>query len=325
MNLFTMVSNEAFIAGAERKLNDKELYLLIYMSTEKNYKDEAIISYDVVFGETNLFDDKNRSRHKTKTKAVAESLHEKGYINLEDKGKYMKVAFNHIEDNFTQIFHSDFEKCKDNTMNLYILGCVAKWRDGAVYAYSVWAELLEVNRRRAIELVDDAVSNNIIYKLEGKWDSKNHQQTNKYSINPFALSGKIENGDAKVAREISPKLEERIVNEKFNDIGNAQEHGHQWFSTQRTNFTVEDFKVYLTTNDEKIKASAEKHIARISKTEKGANMMNWLKNDAMKEIEAEAKREADREHMELMSENDEYQEYETSYKPKEKEEMFFFD
>ncbi|MDO7487018.1 hypothetical protein Q5O89_16745 [Peribacillus frigoritolerans] len=72
--LFTKVPNEAFTVGAERKLSDKELYLLIYLSTEKNYKGVTTVSYDAMANEINLYDDSKESRLKRKLK-IQQSLY----------------------------------------------------------------------------------------------------------------------------------------------------------------------------------------------------------------------------------------------------------
>ncbi|WP_155894711.1 hypothetical protein [Bacillus sp. 37MA] len=246
------------------------------------------ISHDLVQHTTNLLNDKTSSRHIAKVKTIAQSLESKGYIKIvEDEDRYMRVEYiDRVNKNFTKVCHSEFERL-NNPYDLYTYVSVKKWEKGAVYPYSIWCGLLGVKEKRAIAIIKDAIERKVIYKMDGNWNGMNSKDPNTYSTKPF-VKKLSELEETAVAEEKSPVVQKIIEEEKVHDVLSIAEHNHQWFNKQRTDYTVDDFVVYLTTDDKKIITAAEKAIARVSKSDKG----KWIMENLRSEAEAQIKRDA---------------------------------
>ncbi|PEL13775.1 hypothetical protein [Bacillus sp. AFS017336] len=82
----------------------------------------------------------------------------------------------------------EFSSARD----LYIYYVVSKWETGCKLSYSSWGNILGVNTRSAIRIIDDAVERGVIYKNIGNYsdstvDGRNQKQqdSNVYKITPF--------------------------------------------------------------------------------------------------------------------------------------------
>lgn len=244
--LFVKVKNEAFTIGAENKLNEKELFLFVYLWTERNYKGETKTTYDMLMHEINLFDDGNANRIKKKIKDVVKALQEKGYINVKEISKYIKITFNEPNDNFTKIEFDEFERFEE-PLDLYIYACVKRWQNGyAQYSYSTWADLLERSQSRTKVIIKEAVEKGVIYKLEGAYTNTNvegrkqkKQETNTYSVKPLVSEkeqSQVE--DKPVVDESKQDKKQPLSASDFNfDTGN-------WFE-ENTFPNVDELETYL--------------------------------------------------------------------------------
>lgn len=249
--LFVKVKNEAFTIGAENKLNEKELFLFVYLWTERNYKGETKTTYDMLMHEINLFDDGNANRIKKKIKDVVKALQEKGYINVKEISKYIKITFNEPNDNFTKIEFDEFERFEE-PLDLYIYACVKRWQNGyAQYSYSTWADLLERSQSRTKVIIKEAVEKGVIYKLEGAYTEtsvdgrkQKKQETNTYSVKPFK-SNKQEQPVVNEEVEEKPVVKEQKQPKKQALLAKDFDfETGKWFE-KNTYPNVDDLEIYL--------------------------------------------------------------------------------
>lgn len=249
--LFVKVKNEAITVGAENKLNEKELFLFVYLWTERNYKGETKTTYDMLMDGIKLSNDKDKSRIKKAYKDTIKSLQDKGYINVDDKKKYLLITFNEPTDNFTKIEFDEFKRFKE-PLDLYIYACVKRWQNGyAQYSYSVWADLLERTGRRAKDIIKEAVDKGVIYKQEGTYTEtsvdgrkQKKQETNTYSVKPFKLN---EQEQPVVEEEIEEKpvvKEQKQPKKQTLSTKDFNFETGKWFE-KNTYPNVDDLEIYL--------------------------------------------------------------------------------
>jgi len=249
--LFVKVKNEAFTIGEENKLNEKELFLFVYLWMQRNYEGETNTTYEIMMDKIKLSNDKDKSRIKKAYKDTIKSLQDKGYINVEDRKKYLIVTFNEPNDNFTKIEFDEFKRF-ENPLDLYIYACVKRWQNGyAQYSYSVWADLLERSQSRTKVIIKEAVEKGIIYKLEGAYTNTNvegrnqkKQETNTYSVKPFK-SNKQEQPVVNEEVEEKPVVKEQKQPKKQTLLTNDFDfETGKWFE-KNTYPNVDDLEIYL--------------------------------------------------------------------------------
>ncbi|ELK22836.1 hypothetical protein AF6_0503, partial [Anoxybacillus flavithermus TNO-09.006] len=106
-----------------------------------------------------------------------------------------------------------------------------------------------------------------------------------------------------VAKQVTTSSKEtvQIVQENNNisaDNEQEEKREHNWY-VKGSQLTANDFYIYLTTNDEKLKKQAEARINAISKNEKGKYIVESLMKEAQEKVKDE-KRKAEREILKQM-------------------------
>lgn len=148
----------------------------------------------------------------------------KGCVNISDAdgtvledfkpSDFIKVTFPLLEGGFAQIPVVNFNNYKSMS-DFYIYCGVVRWKNsGKGYfnsSYGRWGKILQLSERHAIDLVNQAVENKIIYKNIGDYvDSESggqkQQKLNQYSTTPF-------NNNEKSIQ--TKKKESDIANEEF--------------------------------------------------------------------------------------------------------------
>jgi hypothetical protein len=193
--------------------------------------------------------------------------------------------------NFAKLGFVEFTKFK-NSKECFIYYVVKKWDQGAIYSYGQWAETLQCSVASAKRYIKGVVDNKIIYVIIGAHTSElvagrnqKKQEANTYSIKPFSKFEEVEAEDYEATEFVKDKKAEKAITEQLNVIEQTEKDGHNWHV--KAELTVDDFVVYLTTDDEDLKKTAKKRIDIISKTEKGKYVMDDLMSKAKEQLKKE--------------------------------------
>lgn len=273
-------------------LTENELFMYCYLYTLRTYENLVLTNYNLLSVENKLY--KNQSDNKKEIKSCIDSLREKQLINVEEKNKLLIITFVFEEKGHVQITYDKFRSFT-KPRDLYIYVAVSKWEQmgGAKYSNNDWADLLDITREYAIEVITDACQRGIIYKQVGTYigeliggRNQKRQEKNTYSIKPFVNEKlKVDEDETEVAfgtGKVTPT------------ILNSEEEVHNWNNTR--NLTVDDFVYYLNNrNDKELKEMCEKKIKRIeSKNEKFKFVMDKLMKEAEEIIASDRRREKEK-------------------------------
>lgn len=176
------------------------------------------------------------------------------------------------------------------------------------FSLSQWGTLLELSRPQTISKLKRVIDKGIICKREGKYtDEEVRKNQKKQEKNIYYLpivKEKVEQKEKDVAKQVTTSSKEtvQIVQENNNisaDNEQEEKREHNWY-VKGSQLTANDFYIYLTTNDEKIKKHAEARINAIAKNEKGKYIVESLMREAQEKVKDE-KRKAEREMLKQMT------------------------
>lgn len=276
-----------------------ELYLYSLLRRLLNYKSETLITVDVLDQYTRKYSKiqfHSRQREGRQIiRRLLSSLLEKEVIKVDEtitntSNQLLKVTL--VEDltdgnikGHEQIGYDYFDNVTDMTY-FYIYFVVARFSsiNDKVFncSYERWADILGLSRNTAINYVDGAIENEVIYVNVGDYtdemcrDSQKRRTSNQYSIVPFTEEEK-----SSMQRK-EEKKEDLDLEVEVNEWG--QDKKSNWFDWG-ARLTAEDFVELMKTDDEDVKLQAKRRIAALSKSEKGKYVVKALSNDAKRIME----------------------------------------
>ncbi|MBY6274167.1 MAG: hypothetical protein CW346_18560, partial [Bacillaceae bacterium] len=236
------------------------------------------------------------------------NLKQKGIISFKaDQFKNntaLYITFNEIEaKGYEGISYEKFRSFK-NATDCYIYFCVARYQklNGFEASYNEWANVLGVSRKTAIEIIENVCKRGIIYKEIGGYtdeeirSNQKKQEKNRYYIQKVEQKENVANKSATSSKENVQIVQE---NNTTNANNEQEQREHNWY-VKGSELTANDFYIYLTTNDEKLKKQAEFRINAISKNEKGKYIVESLMKEAQEKVKDE-KRKAEQEMLKQMT------------------------
>ncbi|MBE2919786.1 hypothetical protein HPK02_13390 [Anoxybacillus flavithermus] len=296
--------------SSQYKLTQDEFYIYCYLYTNRTYEEYVLISVDLIHQTLNIsFSNKESSNKKIIMNCLL-NLKQKGIISFEaDQFKNntaLHITFNEIEaKGYEGISYEKFRSFK-NATDCYIYFCVARYQklNGFEASYNDWASVLNVSRKTAIEIIEDVCKRGIIYKeIGGYTDEEIRSNQKKQEKNRYYIQ-KVEQKEKDVAKQVTTSSKEtvQIVQENNNisaDNEQEEKREHNWY-VKGSQLTANDFYIYLTTNDEKLKKQAEARINAIAKNEKGKYIVESIMNEAQEKVKDE-KRKVEREMLKQMT------------------------
>ena len=294
--------------SSQYKLTQDEFYIYCYLYTNRTYEEYVLTSVDLIHQTLNIsFSNKESSNKKIIMNCLL-NLKQKGIISFEaDQFKNntaLYITFKEIEaKGFEGISYEKFRSFK-NATDCYIYFCVARYQklNGFEASYNDWASVLNVSRKTAIEIIEDVCKREIIYKeIGGYTDEEIRSNQKKQEKNRYYIQ-KVEQKEKDVAKKVTTSSKENVQIVQENDTTNTnnkqEQREHNWYV--KGSLSVNDFYIYLTTNDEKLKKQAEARINAISKNEKGKYIVESLMGEAQEKVKDE-KRKAEREMLKQMT------------------------
>lgn len=301
-NVFTQFNHK-------QKLNVNELYFYSQLATIQTHENKVYINIDLL-AQLIIFNSK-KSQNKQKIKELLQSLKQKQIIQFNDtknNNELMIISFCTIEGGYEPISYEKFRSFSD-VYDYYIYVCVARTKENMVeFSLSQWGTLLELSRPQTISKLKRVIDKGIICKREGKYtDEEVRKNQKKQEKNIYYLPSakeKIEQKEKDVAKQVTTSSKETVqtVQENNNisaDNEQEEKREHNWY-VKGSQLTANDFYIYLTTNDEKIKKHAEARINAIAKNEKGKYIVESLMREAQEKVKDE-KRKAEREMLKQMT------------------------
>lgn len=174
-----------------------------------------------------------------------------------------------------------------------------QWRDRIMLTFSGKSEKLakETVRKNIEELEKEG----FITKYSGRYyqdGNRVKQEKNTYFIgskeqDEFNFHDEVKE-ETQPIKEKEPSLDVEVQEKEEN----KEERSHNWY-VANSRLTDDDFYIYLTTQDEKLKEHCDRRIKAISKTDKGRSLVMALKGKAESIIN---KREMEKEIMNAKSE-----------------------
>ncbi|ATO38049.1 hypothetical protein GTID1_13185 [Geobacillus thermodenitrificans] len=294
--------------SSQYKLTQDEFYIYCYLYTNRTYEEYVLTSVDLIHQTLNIsFSNKESSNKKIIMNCLL-NLKQKGIISFEaDQFKNntaLHITFNEIEaKGYEGISYEKFRSFK-NATDCYIYFCVARYQklNGFEASYNDWASVLNVSRKTAIEIIEDVCKRGIIYKEIGGYtdeeirSNQKKQEKNRYYIQKVEQKENVANKSATSSKENVKTVQE---NNTTNTNNEQEQREHNWY-VKGSELTVDDFYIYLTTNDEKLKKQAEFRINAISKNEKGKYIVESLMKEAQEKVKDE-KRKAEQEMLKQMT------------------------
>lgn len=288
MDNYTRVANHYF------ELSPEELYLYNYicMYQLRWFQNRVVTSVNVICEDIKLM--KNENQNKNRIKVVLLSLHNKKVVTLDDIEikNNGKIVINIVEADlshgfecipFTVLDMVSRSKPNDRANEFMVLCYILKVKKQV--SFVEWANVLQVDESTAKAIIKDMTEKELIYKKSGRpyvKDNSVRQEMNSYSVNgkydpSFPTHGEIQ--------DTTEETDE-----------------HNWYDTTKKDLTVNDFVIFLTTDDEKLKKKAQSRINSISKNDKGKYVMDKLMREAEQkvqqlyyELELEEKRDQQKE------------------------------
>ena len=301
-NVFTQFNHK-------QKLNVNELYFYSQLATLQTHENKVYINIDLL-AQLIIFNSK-KSQNIKKIKELLQSLKQKQIIQFNDtknNNELMIISFCTIEGGYEPISYEKFRSFSD-VYDYYIYVCVARTKENMVeFSLSQWGTLLELSRPQTISKLKRVIDKGIICKREGKYtDEEVRKNQKKQEKNIYYLpivKEKVEQKEKDVAKQVTTSSKEtvQIVQENNNisaDNEQEEKREHNWY-VKGSQLTANDFYIYLTTNDEKIKKHAEARINAIAKNEKGKYIVESLMREAQEKVKDE-KRKAEREMLKQMT------------------------
>jgi hypothetical protein len=287
--------------NSEQKLNANELYLYSYLYTLQTYENKVYTDIDLL-SQLIIFNSK-KSQNIKKIKELLQSLKQKQIIQFNDtenNNELMIISFCTIEGGYEPISYEKFRSFND-VYDYYIYVCVARTKEKKVeFSLSQWESLLELSKPTTIQKLQQAIDKGIILKREGKYTDEEiagrkqkKQEKNIYYL-PI-VKEKVEQKEKDVAKQVTTSSKETVQTVQENNnisTDNEQEETreHNWY-VKGSQLTVNDFYIYLTTNDEKLKKQAEFRINMISKNEKGKYIVESLMAEAQEKVKDEKRKQ----------------------------------
>lgn len=285
--------------SSQYKLTQDEFYIYCYLYTNRTYEEYVLTSVDLIHQTLNIFFSNKESSNKKIIMNCLLNLKQKGIISFEaDQFKNntaLYITFREIEaKGFEGISYEKFRSFK-NATDCYIYFCVARYQklNGFEASYNEWANVLDVSRKTAIEIIENVCKRGIIYKKIGEYtdeeirSNQKKQEKNRYYIQKVEQKENVANKSATSSKENVQTVQE-------NDITNAnneqEQREHNWY-VKGSQLTANDFYIYLTTNDEKLKKQAEARINAIKKNEKGKYVVESLLKEAQEKVKDEKRKQ----------------------------------
>jgi hypothetical protein len=282
--------------NSEQKLNANELYLYSYLYTLQTHENKVYTNIDLL-AQLIMFNSK-KSQNIKKIKELLQSLKQKQIIQFNDtknNNELMVISFCKIEGGYEPITYEKFRSFSD-IYDYYIYVCVARTKEKMVeFSLSQWETLLELSRPQTISKLKRVIEKEIICKREGKYTDKEvaDRKQKKQEKNIYYLPSvkeKVEQKEKDVAKQVTISSKETVQTIKENNTTNTnneqEQREHNWY-VKGSQLTANDFYIYLTTNDEKLKKQAEARINAISKNEKGKYIVESLMKEAQEKVKDE--------------------------------------
>ncbi|ASA96511.1 hypothetical protein [Anoxybacillus flavithermus] len=300
-NVFTQFNHE-------QKLHVNELYFYSQLATLQTHENKVYINNDLL-AQLIIFNSK-KSQNIKKIKELLQSLKQKQIIQFNDtknNNELMIISFCTIEGGYEPISYEKFRSFSD-VYDYYIYVCVARTKENMVeFSLSQWGTLLELSRPQTISKLKRVIDKGIICKREGKYtDEEVRKNQKKQEKNIYYLPSakeKIEQKEKDVTETSATSSKENVKTVQENNTTNTnneqEQREHNWY-VKGSQLTANDFYIYLTTNDEKLKKQAEARINAISKNEKGKYIVESLMREAQEKVKDE-KRKAEREMLKQMT------------------------
>ncbi|KYD26210.1 hypothetical protein [Geobacillus sp. B4113_201601] len=295
--------------SSQYKLTQDEFYIYCYLYTNRTYEEYVLTSVDLINQTLNISFSNKESNNKKIIMNCLLNLKQKGIISFEadqlKNNTALYITFKEIEaKGFENISYEKFRSFK-NATDCYIYFCVARYQklNGFEASYNDWASILNVSRKTAIEMIEDVCKRGIIYKkIGGYTDEEIRSNQKKQEKNRYYIQ-KVEQKEKDVTETSATSSKETVQIVQENDTTNTnnkqEEREHNWY-VKGSELTVDDFYIYLTTNDEKLKKQAEFRINAISKNEKGKYIVESLMKEAQEKVKDE-KRKQEREMLKQMT------------------------
>lgn len=287
---FICIPNMFFTDGKE-KASSEELYLYfnLCLYEAKWYSCKVFTSVNLIARQIKLRE--NDHQNKNQIKKVLFSLKEKNLlqdIEVETNSKGSISSDSPIEislypidrwtkskeilvKGFEKINLSHFEKVNNSKTNEradeFMVICYILKKKQPI-SFDEWSRVLDVCGKTASSIISRMEKRGTITVSHGRYyiteQNKVKQEINNYRVNDPNINLEQSNNINSIPNNLSASVT------------------HNWFNTNK--LTRDDFILYLTTDDTKLKETADKKINRISKTEQGKFMMEKLKAEAEDKI-----------------------------------------
>lgn len=196
LNEHSVKVNNRNLKAGEELFTTRELYLYSFLETRTNIRGLVETSLSLINRKIKFV--KTEYRNKKIIKETLESLRDKIAINIiEEDGEIYDIEMFEIEDNFTFVEYSKVEELREEELFIYTI--VKRFEDFGEYnlSYSKWSELLRCSKSHAVNTINKAVENKVIYKKVNNYTDKTInnqkiQETSTYSLNNFAKDIKSE-------------------------------------------------------------------------------------------------------------------------------------
>lgn len=318
MTNFIQIPNVFFIDG-ELKLTPEELYIYSYIKSNELYlfRNSTNISIDLLASQVTMR--KKVDQNKNLIKKLLKQLNDKEVISINNVSvdniknnillniEYQPMAY---YSNFSEKYKNGFEQIPLDVLYsvnelkeiqkanyFYVLAYILKNKKSKnQISYYEWASILGVNDKTAIEIIDSMANLNLIERYIGSYYLNENEQV-RQEINKYHV---ITETFETVKEEVQPIQEKEPLHsvEVQEKEENKEERSHNWY-VANSRLTDDDFYIYLTTQDEKLKEHCDRRIKAISKTDKGRSLVMALKGKAESIIN---KREMEKEIMNAKSE-----------------------
>lgn len=313
---FVLFENYFFELDSQYVLTPDELFIYAYLYKYQNFNHELMINVDTLHLGIKYYNGKS---NKLKTinliiDCIA-SLHNKNIIHIRDGIKISRtsvlfisfpLAMNRLTTKkfddkilgFVPIDYDLFEQFND-PYELYIYSMVKKFQNAGslIFSFGQWSKYLDLKRSTAQDRVNKFIEKGLIYKESGAWvDIDNVNKVFKQDVNKYMIADidkqkleYIENKKEKSKEETNPKHNDKVkVESNVNINSNAETRIHSWNSTEKGVYpNVDDYVIYLTTSDEKLKQKASSRIAALSKSEYGKSQVDKNMSEAEQMLKKE--------------------------------------
>jgi len=286
--------------NSEQKLNANELYLYSYLHTLQTRENKVYTNIDLLSQMIQFV--AKKSQNIKKIRDSLQSLKQKQIIQFNDtknNNELMVISFCKIKGGFEQIDYEIFRSFND-VYDYYIYVCVARTKEKMVeFSLWHWESLLELSKPTTVQKLQQAIDKGIICKREGKYTDEevSGRKQKKQEKNIYYLPSvkeKVEPKEKDVTETSATSSKETVQTVQENDTTNTnneqEQREHNWY-VKGSQLTANDFYIYLTTNDEKLKKQAEFRINAISKNEKGKYIVESLMKEAQEKVKDEKRKQ----------------------------------